>query len=158
MELSFWQSLSPVLVEWGYPGLFIAAFLAGSILPFSSEVVLLTLVGIGVNPVGGVVFATLGNTLGTYTCYLLGYLGKEDWIVRYLKVSPERIEKTRRFLSGKGALMAFFTFLPTFGELIAITLGYMRANRWLTFFSMFSGKLIRYVLLLWAADEVRSLI
>ena len=31
-------------IEWGYIGLFISALLAGSILPFSSEVVLTVLV------------------------------------------------------------------------------------------------------------------
>ena len=35
------------LSEWGYIGLFIAAFLAGSVLPFSSEVVLGLLIAAG---------------------------------------------------------------------------------------------------------------
>ena len=62
----------------------------------------------------------------------------------------------RRFLRGKGALMAFFTFLPTFGELIAITLGYMRANIYLTVVSMFVGKMVRYIVILLAANHVIS--
>ena len=33
-----------------------------------------------------------------------------------------------KFLQGKGALMAFFTFLPAIGEVIAIALGFMRSN------------------------------
>lgn len=145
-----------ILIDWGCFGLFIAAFLAGSILPFSSEVVLAALVSLGVSPVWGVLWATVGNTLGTLTCFGLGYLGKEDWIVRYAKVRPARIRLMRRFLQGKGALMAFFTFLPTVGELIAVTLGYMRANIYLTVLSMFLGKMVRYVLILLAANQVVS--
>ncbi len=139
------------LVQWGYGGIFLAALLAGSILPFSSELVLVTLVQMGVNPVIGALVAAVGNTLGTITCYYMGYLGKQEWIEKYFKVKHDRIEKMRTFLQGKGALMAFFSFLPIFGEVIAISLGYMRANKLITFSAMFVGKLSRYIVVLMAA-------
>jgi membrane protein YqaA with SNARE-associated domain len=82
------------------------------------------------------------------TCYWLGHLGKMEWIERYLKVKPEKIEKTRKFLQGRGAYMAFFAFLPILGTLIAITLGYMRSNRWIVLASMTAGKLLRYIIIL----------
>ena len=50
------------LIDWGYPGLFLSAFLAGSLIPFSSEIVLLTLVKLGLNPMVCLVLAMLGNT------------------------------------------------------------------------------------------------
>lgn len=143
-----------LLVQWGYGGIFLAALLAGSILPFSSELVLVTLVQMGVNPVIGVIVAALGNTLGTMTCYYMGYLGKDEWIEKYFRVKKERIDKMRHFLQGKGALMAFFTFLPMFGEIIAIALGYMRANKPLTITAMCIGKLIRYIVILLAAEGI----
>lgn len=140
-----------LLLEWGYLGVFLAALLAGSILPFSSELVLVALVQMGMSPVIGVLAATVGNTIGTMTCYYMGYLGKQEWIEKYFRVKRERIEKMRRFLQGKGALMAFFTFLPFIGEAISIALGYMRANLALTISSMFVGKLLRYIGVLMAA-------
>ena len=48
----------------------------------------------------------------------------------------------QHFLHGKGALMAFFAFLPFVGEAIAIALGFMRSNLMLTTTSMFAGKLV----------------
>ena len=39
------------LTEWGYWGVFILAFLAGTVLPFSSEAVLLACIGLGLDPV-----------------------------------------------------------------------------------------------------------
>ena len=39
------------LTEWGYWGMFLSAFLAGTILPFSSEAVMLACVGLGLDPV-----------------------------------------------------------------------------------------------------------
>lgn len=155
---TFITTVSQLLIDWGYPGLFIAAMLAGSIVPFSSEVVLLGLVKLGLDPTLCLISASLGNTAGGMTCYYMGRLGKTNWIEKYFKVKQAKIEKMQRFLSGKGALMAFFAFLPAVGEVISIALGYMRSNVWLTTASMFAGKLIRYIILLKAMEEALSLV
>ncbi len=150
---AFVDSLVQLLIDWGYLGLFISALLAGSIVPFSSELVMIALVKVGLSPVMCVLFATLGNTIGGMTCYYMGRLGKISWIEKYFKVKKEKVDKMVKFLQGKGALMAFFTFLPAIGEVIAIALGFMRSNTWLTIVSMFVGKLIRYILLLYVLES-----
>ena len=124
--MEFLTSLS----EWGYAGLFIAAFLAGSILPFSSEVVLGLLLVAGYSTWGCVVSATAGNWLGGITCYYI-----------------EKLDKTQRFLQGKGSLMGFFAFVPGVGDAIVVALGLMRANLWGVALSMLLGKGIRYYLI-----------
>ena len=88
-----------------------------------------------------------GNTLGGMTCYWIGTLGKTEWITR-LGVSTRQLARARKFLSGRGALMAFFAFLPTIGEAIAIVLGLMRSNVWLTAAAMLAGKTARYIVVL----------
>ncbi|MBP8871593.1 MAG: DedA family protein, partial [Bacteroides sp.] len=138
--------------------LFISALLAGSIVPFSSELVMIALVKVGLSPAICVLAATLGNTAGGMTCYYMGRLGKTDWIEKYFKVKKKKIDKMQRFLQGKGALMAFFAFLPFVGEAIAIALGFMRSNVTLTVFSMFVGKLIRYIVMLLALQGALSVI
>lgn len=155
---AFIDSFVQLLIDWGYPGLFVSAMLAGSIVPFSSELVLVALVKLGLDPTLCLLSATLGNTAGGMTCYYMGRLGKVDWIEKYFKVKREKIEKMERFLQGKGALMAFFAFLPALGEVISIALGFMRSNVLLTAISMFAGKLIRYILLLMAVQEAINLV
>ena len=73
------ESLSQILADWGYWGLFFSAFIAGSILPFSSEAVMIVLVHMGLDPVLCVAAASLGNTLGGMSCYWIGTLGKSEW-------------------------------------------------------------------------------
>ena len=155
---AFIDTLIQLLIDWGYAGLFISALLAGSIIPFSSELVMLALVKVGLNPAICVLAATLGNTMGGMTCYYMGHLGKTDWIEKYFKVKQEKIDKMQRFLQGKGALMAFFAFLPFIGgvQAIAIALGFMRSNVMLTSLSMFTGKLIRYIVMLSALQGALS--
>ncbi len=135
------------LSEWGYIGLFIAAFLAGSVLPFSSEVVLGLLIAAGYGAIGCTMAATLGNWLGGITCYYIGRLGKTEWIEKYLKLSHEKLEKTQRFLQGKGSFMGFFSFVPGIGDAIVVALGLMRANLLGVSLSMLLGKGIRYYLI-----------
>lgn len=53
--------------------------------------------------------------------------------------------------------MAFFVALPYIGDAIAVVLGLMRSNVWVTTLSMFLGKLLRYVALLYAAEGLISL-
>lgn len=134
------------LIDWGYWGLFLATFLAGSILPFSSELVLSGLLAVGADPNWCLIAATGGNFLGGMSCFGIGYLGKTEWMVRYLKIRPERIDRMKAFLQGKGALMAFFSFVPLVGDIIAVSLGFMRANIALTAFAMLVGKGLRYYL------------
>ena len=155
---AFVDTLIQLLIDWGYAGLFISALLAGSIVPFSSELVMIALVKVGLSPAICVLAATLGNTAGGMTCYYMGRLGKTDWIEQYFKIKMKKIDKMQRFLQGKGALMAFFAFLPFVGEAIAIALGFMRSNVTLTVFSMFVGKLIRYIVMLLALQGALSVI
>ena len=102
---AFVDTLVQLLIDWGYVGLFISALLAGSIIPFSSEIVMVALVKVGLSP----------------------------------------------------ALLAFFAFLPFVGEAIAIALGFMRSNLMLTTTSMFAGKLVRYIAMLWALQGAISM-
>ena len=155
---AFIDTLIQLLIDWGYVGLFISALLAGSIIPFSSELVLVALVNVGLSPAVCVLSAALGNTVGGMTCYYMGRLGRIDWIEKYFKVKKEKIDRMQHFLQGKGALMAFFAFLPFVGEAIAIALGFVRSNLMLTTVSMFIGKLLRYMAMLWALQGALTVI
>ncbi|AHF12647.1 YqaA family protein [Barnesiella viscericola] len=144
------------LSEWGYLGLFIAAFLAGSIIPFSSEVVLGLLLVAGYDPWGCVISATLGNWLGGVTCYYIGYLGKTEWIHTYLKMPEEKLAKMQHFLKGKGSLFGFFVFIPVIGDIMIVALGLMRANPIGTLLSMMAGKFSRYYLVIIGVNYLKD--
>lgn len=82
------------------------------------------------------------------TNYYLGALGKIEWIEKYLRIPHSQVVKMQHFLSGKGAAMAFFSFLPIVGDVIALALGMMKANLIIVNISMFLGKFARYMILL----------
>ena len=140
------EAFTEFMLDWGYWGLLLSAFVAGSIFPMSSEAVMLGLLALGLHPVGCVLAASVGNTFGGMTCYWIGTLGKTEWITR-LGIRQEQLDKAGRFLGGRGAWMAFFSFLPTIGEAIAVVLGLMRSNRTITLVAMLLGKAARYTVI-----------
>ena len=133
--------------EYGYWGLFLASFLAATILPFSSEVVFAALIAAGLDIWSLIIFATIGNSLGGVSCYYLGRLGKIEWLKRWFGISEDKISKTIDRLQGKGAFIGFFGFLPAVGDAIIVALGYMRANSTIVLLSMTIGKFARYVII-----------
>ena len=126
-----------------------AAFLAGSFFPFSSELVMVGLMAAGLDPLLLVVYGTVGNVLGSVFNYGVGYMGRIDWIEKYLHVRKEKLERTRQFLAGRGAWMGILAFLPILGSVVTIVLGLMRANMTITFISITIGKFLRYLLLVY---------
>lgn len=142
------------LLEYGYWGMLVAAFLSGSIVPFSSEVVMFGLIQMGLDPWTTILFGTFGNTLGSMTCYWVGRLGNMYWVERLFHINPKQMERAERFVRNRGAWVAFFCFLPTLGEAIAIVLGMMKARQWLVILSMTLGKWIRYAILIYTSEWI----
>ena len=142
------------LINYGYWGMLIAAFLAGSILPFSSEAVMLGLLAAGLQPVPLVIYGTIGNVAGSMFNYVIGRMGRLDWIEHYLHVKKKSLDKAERFMAGHGAWIGFFFFIPVFGDAITIVLGLMRANIWISFTSITIGKLLRYILLIYGGSLI----
>ncbi len=126
-----------------------AAFLAATILPFSSEAALSAALAAGLPRGAALAGATLGNAAGSMTTWFLGRLGRLDWLKKYCRVTEEQIAKARTRIGRFGAAGAFLCFLPVVGDVFAIALGFMRypAGKFLLF--MTAGKFCRYALWIW---------
>lgn len=137
-----------LLESWGYWGMFISALIAGTVFPFSSEIVLSALQLTGLDPVRLFVAATIGNTAGSMINYWVGSLGKMEWIEKYLRVKRSKVERAALWMEHYGAWIGFLSFVPIVGSAISVALGFARANPWLSFFTILVGKAIRYFVLI----------
>ncbi|MDL2262286.1 DedA family protein [Bacteroidales bacterium OttesenSCG-928-I21] len=133
------------LVRFGYLGLFIGSFLASTLIPFSSDILLTGILFLGANPWIALAVATLGNWLGAMTTYGLGYLGKWEWIEKLFKVKPETLEKQKTKIDKYGKLLAFFTWLPIVGDVMALALGFYKVSPKLSTLFMLTGRFIRFL-------------
>ena len=152
------DTLIHFFTQWGYLGLFLGSFLAGSIVPFSSEALVIACVGpLHMHPVTSLLVALAGNVSGGMTCYYIGHLGKIEWIEKYARVSKEKLDRALRFMKNRGAWMGFFAFVPMLGTAISVALGYVRSNPWIVLVTMTIGKLLRYAAIIWGSLKLIGL-
>jgi membrane protein YqaA with SNARE-associated domain len=141
-------------LELGYFGLFLATFLAATVVPFSSEAILAAMLYAGFDPIICVIIATVGNTLGGVSSYFLGYMGSWSILHRWFKVDQSKTERWREKINKYGSFMALLCWLPLIGDLIAIALGVFRATMVPVFVFMTLGKASRYVVLIWVFEKM----
>lgn len=146
-----------VLIGYGPWGMFLSAFLAGSILPFSSEVVMVALLAVGVNPWVLFVAASAGNTLGGVSCYCVGRIASPEWLQRTFRIKDKHMLRARALVSRWGAWMGLLCWVPVIGDAILITLGIMRSHPLATNLTMLLGRTLRYAFVLLSALGVAQL-
>ena len=133
-------------LEWGYFGLFFSSFLAATVLPLSSEVVLSVVLANQYPLAASILFATLGNWLGGLSSYGLGRLGKWSFLQRFFGVQEPQVKKMKAKISRWGSALALLCWLPIVGDLFAVGLGFFRIDFVKVSLWMLVGKLLRYVL------------
>lgn len=136
------------LIDWGYAGLFVGAMLAATIVPFSSDVLLVALLAAGGDPASAVVVASAGNWAGGMISYAMGWFARWEWLERWCRVRRATLEKQRARIERYGSALALLTWLPGVGDLLAIGLGFYRVSPTKVALLMLVGKSARFVV--WA--------
>lgn len=135
----------------GLSGIFLVSFLAASVIPLSSEGVVAWAQLEGYHWFWVFFVATLGNSLGGMTNYLLGYFGKMVWLKRFSGVKESQMGKWSVTVSKYGAPIAFFCWLPFIGDIFGVILGCFKVNPWIVGTYMTIGKGLRYLVVLYLA-------
>lgn len=135
------------LIQFGYLGLFTAAFLAATILPFSSEVVLSALILGGLDPVLLVAVATCGNVLGSVANYGLGYGGGELFKRKFSTASENEVNASLARFEKYGTASLLLAWVPVIGDPLTVAAGVLRINFFIFLFLVTVGKLARYVII-----------
>ncbi len=143
------------LSQLGLLGLFVAAFLAGTVIAFGSEAVLVGLLVLDVAPVPAVVVATIGNVLGSVTVYLIGRAmvrGRgldHPFFDRWRKTDELKLERARLWLERWGPVSLSLAWLPVVGDALVLGAGIALLD-WLKVVVFVTlGKAARYVVIAW---------
>ncbi len=136
--------------EFGYIGLFTASFLAATILPLSSEIVLGLLLYNGFNPVALISVATTGNVLGSLLNYAAGFWGNLFLFEKVFKLSESEFMKAQKRFSRYGSFSLLLAWVPIIGDPLTIIAGALKINIFLFIFLVTTGKLARYLFITFA--------
>ncbi|ETX11309.1 membrane protein [Marinomonas ushuaiensis DSM 15871] len=133
-----------------YSFIFLISFLSATILPLGSEGALLYYASdTGLSVFWLWFLASVGNTLGSLTNWLLGLylLRYED--KKWFPVNAETRKKAERLFNRYGVFSLLFTWLPIVGDGIALVSGVLRTSIWYFLPLVLVGKSVRYALILW---------
>lgn len=145
------------MMEWlepGYAALFALSFVAASLLPLGSEWLFLLMLSQGFSPLYSIVFATAGNTLGSYLNYALGYWAHE-WLHQKNKLHGAGWKKAESWFQRYGVWSLLLAWVPVVGDPLTLLAGVLKAP-WkrvctLIFISK-SGRYLVLFLLYWMAN------
>ena len=117
-------------------GLFAASFAAATLFPLPSEAALFAYVrAYPENVTLAVAVATVGNTAGGMTSYLIGRF------IPQKKLDSNAVQTVRRY----GAPITALAWLPIVGDALSVAAGWLRMNWVLVLSFMAAGRFSRYL-------------
>jgi membrane protein YqaA with SNARE-associated domain len=141
--------MEPFLDSHGYPALFTLSFLASTLIPIGSEWLLAVMLIRQNDPVMTVAVATLGNTLGACTTWVIGLYGGPYLIRRVLRIDEASEESAKRIYQRYGVWSLLFSWLPFIGDPLCLLGGILKVGFGRFFLLIFTGKLARYAVVAW---------
>ena len=136
--------------------LFGSAFLAATILPFSSELLLFAMLRDGGDPLLLVIIATLGNTLGAVVNWLLGVYLLRFQDRRWFYFSRDQIARAQRWYRRYGFWSLLFAWMPLGGDALTLIAGIMKVRLWLFLLLVGTGKALRYISVVYFTNWVHG--
>lgn len=129
-----------------YGGLFLSAFIAATVLPAQSELVLAALLRSAEMHAGVlIVVASLGNVLGAVVNYGLGRGAAAFRDKRWFPVSTQALEKAERWYRRYGKWSLLLSWAPIVGDPITVAAGVLREPFWVFLCLVTLAKVGRYL-------------
>lgn len=129
--------------------LFLSAFLSATLLPGSSEALLVLRLSDAGDPVTLLLSASAGNLLGSLFTYALGRAGNHALHRRWLGISATDVERAERWFTRWGLPSLLLAWLPVVGDPLCLLAGLLRVNVWYFTVLVGVGKVARYLSIVW---------
>ena len=113
---------------WPYLSLFGVAFLAATIFPAQSELVLAALIATGrLDPWLLILVATIGNVLGSVVNWLVGRFLHGYRERRWFPIPPRALEQAERTYRRWGLWTLLLSWVPIIGDPLTVVAGLLKA-------------------------------
>jgi len=133
-----------LLTEYGLLSLFLLSFCASTLLPLGSEWLLVALLLDGINPTNSVLIATLGNSLGAVTSYLVGRWGSSWLLQKLLRIDQPQQQRAERWFNRYGSWALLLSWLPIVGDPLCLVSGSLKTPLVRFAILVTTGKGLRY--------------
>jgi len=128
--------------------LFGSALLSSTLLPGGSEAALIYLLTLAEHsPLWLILVATIGNTLGGMSSWVIGFIIAKYFPVR--RFSEPKQQKALMQIQRWGSPVLLLSWLPIIGDPLCLMAGWLKI-RWLpALIYIFIGKMLRYAVVVW---------
>jgi membrane protein YqaA with SNARE-associated domain len=127
-----------------YLTLFLLSFFAATLLPLGSEWYLVLLILGGSDFSETLAVATIGNSLGACTSYLVGMWGSTFITHRLFRIRQQDLGRAEAFYRRFGCWSLLFSWVPVIGDPLCVIGGVFRVPFFYFFILILSGKFARY--------------
>jgi membrane protein YqaA with SNARE-associated domain len=129
-----------------YLSLFAISFLAATILPFSSELSLATLIATSdYDNLLLLTVASFGNILGSLVNWALGFYARNLTIKKWFPFKETQIERSSKWFKKFGKWSLLFAWVPVVGDPLTLVAGILRV-KFIDFIILVAiGKVSRYI-------------
>lgn len=135
--------------------LFLSAFLAATIFPAQSEILLSAMIIANKsNYILLLLTATLGNVLGSIVNWLMGIYVVRFKDKRYFPLSDKKMQKYSNLYRKWVKSSLLLAWLPIIGDPLTIVAGIFRTNIWQFILLVTIGKLARYIFVAFVSLQV----
>ncbi len=129
----------------GLWGLFLSSFIAATLAPGGSEILLVYLLSLNDESIFLLwLAATCGNTLGGLSSWLIGLLVSCGNLSPDKIVSAKHNKKAVRLMRRWGVSSLLLSWLPLIGDLLCVLAGWLRLSLMSSTIAIFVGKGLRY--------------
>jgi membrane protein YqaA with SNARE-associated domain len=129
-----------------YLSLFFISFLAATLVPTSSELILIGLITTNnYNPVLLLASASFGNILGSAVNWILGFYFYKLINNKWIPFNPKQVDAASQRFRKFGIWSLLFAWLPIVGDPLTFIAGILKINFILFLALVSTGKIIRYV-------------
>jgi membrane protein YqaA with SNARE-associated domain len=133
-------------INLGYIGIFLAAFIASTLLPTPSELIILLAFENNFNVYLVILIATLGNVLGSLTNYYIGYFSNSKKLIQRFNLNQTKIDKWIVKSEKYGFWLGLLAWLPFIGDPLMAIVGFLKVKIIPLTITITIGKLTRYII------------
>ena len=130
----------------GYLSLFTISFLAATILPFSSELMLASMLSMeNNNRILLIIISSLGNILGSVFNWVLGFYFMKLQNKKWFPFNKKQISKSSLWFEKYGKWSLLFAWVPIIGDPLTFVAGTMKIKFFIFLILVGIGKISRYL-------------
>jgi len=146
--MRYYTQLLFVIETYALFSLFFSAFVSSTLLPGGSELLLIYLATQSNENLYALWFvASLGNTLGGLTSWLLGY-----WLIKRFPnrgLDERKHHRALTYVRRWGGVSLLFSWLPIIGDPLCFVAGWLKLSFIWSVLFIAIGKVSRYAVILW---------